>query len=90
MEEQFPWLIIKKYFNDNPNYLVSHNLDSYNSFFNEDIKRIFKEKNPIRIMKEQDPEHPLSYPPVYRCPMEENRNPGNVQSRNSLLITVQL
>lgn len=56
MEEQFPWLIIKKYFNDNPNYLVSHHLDSYNSFFNEDIKRIFKEKNPIRIMKEQDPD----------------------------------
>ena len=54
MNEQFPWLIINKYFNDNPNYLVSHHLDSYNSFFNEDIKRIFKEKNPIRIMKEQD------------------------------------
>jgi len=56
MEERFPWLIIEKYFNDNPNYLVSHHLDSYNSFFNEDIKRIFKEKNPIRIMKEQDPD----------------------------------
>jgi DNA-directed RNA polymerase II subunit RPB2 len=55
MEEGFPWLIIDKYFNDNPNYLVAHHLDSYNSFFNEGIKRIFKEKNPIRIMKEQDP-----------------------------------
>jgi DNA-directed RNA polymerase II subunit RPB2 len=55
MEERFPWLIIDKYFNDNPNYLVSHHLDSYNSFFNEGIKRIFKEKNPIKLMKEQDP-----------------------------------
>ena len=54
MEERFPWLIIDKYFNDNPNYLVAHHLDSYNSFFNDGIKRIFKEKNPIKIMKEQD------------------------------------
>ena len=54
MEERFPWLIIDKYFNDNPNYLVAHHLDSYNSFFNEGIKRIFKEKNPIKMMKEQD------------------------------------
>jgi DNA-directed RNA polymerase II subunit RPB2 len=54
MEERFPWLIIDKYFNDNPNYLVAHHLDSYNSFFNEGIQRIFKEKNPIKIMKEQD------------------------------------
>jgi len=54
MEEQFPWLIIDKYFNDNPNYLVAHHLDSYNSFYSEGIHRIFKEKNPIKIMKEQD------------------------------------
>ena len=52
MEERFPWLIIDKYFTDNPNYLVAHHLDSYNSFFNDGIKRIFKEKNPIKIMKE--------------------------------------
>ena len=56
MEERFQWLIIEKYFNDNPSFLVNHHLDSYNSFFNEDIKRIFKEKNPIRIMKEQNPD----------------------------------
>ena len=55
MEERFPWLIIDKYFSDNPNYLVAHHLDSYNAFYNEGIKRIFKEKNPIKIMKEQDP-----------------------------------
>jgi DNA-directed RNA polymerase II subunit RPB2 len=56
MEERFPWLIIDKYFNDNPNYLVAHHLDSYNSFYNEGLKRIFKEKNPIKLMKEQDPQ----------------------------------
>jgi len=54
MNDQLPWLIIDKYFNDNPYTLVSHHLDSYNAFFNEDIKRIFKEKNPIKIMKQQD------------------------------------
>ena len=54
MEERFPWLIIDKYFNDNPNFLVAHHLDSYNSFFKEGLPRIFKEKNPIKIMKEQD------------------------------------
>ena len=55
MDEQFPWRIIDTFFNDNPNFLVAHHLDSYNSFFNEGIKRIFKEKNPIRLLKQQDP-----------------------------------
>jgi len=54
MNEQLPWLIIDKYFNDNPYTFVAHHLDSYNAFFNEDIKKIFKEKNPIKIMKNHD------------------------------------
>ena len=53
--EQLPWLVIDKYFNDNPSNLVAHQLDSYNMFFKDGIKRILKEKNPIRIMKQQDP-----------------------------------
>jgi DNA-directed RNA polymerase II subunit RPB2 len=55
MTEQLPQLIIDKLFNDNPTLLVSHHLDSFNDFYNSGIKRIFKEKNPIRIMKQQDP-----------------------------------
>ena len=54
MEERFPWIVIDKYFNDNPHALVAHHLDSYNDFFNSGLKRIFKEKNPIRIMKNQN------------------------------------
>ena len=54
MNEQLTWSIIDKYFIDNPLSLVSHQLDSYNNFFNEGIKQIFKEKNPIHIMKQQD------------------------------------
>ena len=55
MSDQLAQLIIDKYFQDNPNCLVQHHLDSYNDFFNGGIKRILKEKNPIRIMKKQDP-----------------------------------
>ena len=43
--------IIDKYFEDNPNALVRHHIDSYNDFFTSGISRIFKEKNPIRIIK---------------------------------------
>ena len=31
--------------------LVQHHINSYNDFFDSAIKTIFKEKNPIRIMK---------------------------------------
>ena len=57
MNEQITWAIIDKYFDDNPSGLVSHQLDSYNQFFNTGIKQIFKEKNPIRIMKQQNPKY---------------------------------
>jgi len=54
-QEELPWLIIDKFFTDNPYILVAHHLDSYNDFFANGINRIFKEKNPIKIMKQQDP-----------------------------------
>ena len=53
-ELQLPWLIIDKYFKENPNALVKHHLDSYDIFFDSGIQRILKEKNPIRILKMQD------------------------------------
>ena len=49
--DELPWSIINTYFKDNTHALVKHHLDSYNDFFNNGIQRIFKEKNPIRIMK---------------------------------------
>jgi DNA-directed RNA polymerase II subunit RPB2 len=55
MDDKLTWVIIDKYFSDNPENLVSHQLDSYNMFFKDGIKSIFKEKNPIRLMKQQDP-----------------------------------
>ena len=50
------WRIIDKYFKDNPNILITHHLESYNNFFNIKIFDIIKEKNPVRIFKNQDPD----------------------------------
>ncbi len=55
MSQNLSQIIIDKYFHDNPLTLVQHHLDSYNDFFDTGIQRIFKEKNPIRIMKQQNP-----------------------------------
>ena len=55
MDEEFTWKILDKYFTDNPTALVNHQLESYNDFFSTGINQIFREKNPIKIMKQQDP-----------------------------------
>lgn len=41
-------------FRDKPELLVKHQLQSYNAFVNGGIQRVFREKNPINVMKEQD------------------------------------
>ena len=46
------WSIIDRYFKDNKNILIKHHIDSFNQFFDKNIKNIFKEKNPIKILKE--------------------------------------
>jgi DNA-directed RNA polymerase II subunit RPB2 len=48
------WKIIDTYFNDNPEILVAHHLDSYNNFFNSGINRIFYENNPIRFQERDE------------------------------------
>ena len=40
-KDSISWKIIHKYFNDNPENLVAHHLDSYNDFFKNGIKKIF-------------------------------------------------
>ncbi len=57
MEENMEnrWKIINTYFKDNPDFLVKHHLNSYNKFITIDIPQILKQKNPIKILKEQDP-----------------------------------
>ena len=54
--EEINWNIIDNMFKNDPNLLVKHHLESYNDFFNNKIYNIFKEKNPIQIFKDQDPD----------------------------------
>jgi DNA-directed RNA polymerase II subunit RPB2 len=49
MDSNAIWKIIHTYFEDNPQSLVSHHLESYNDFFQKDIFQIFKEKNPVSL-----------------------------------------
>lgn len=53
-KDKISWKIIDKYFNENPNNLVAHHLESYNDFFNHGINRIFRENNPIRFIERED------------------------------------
>ena len=52
--DKISWKIIDKYFNENPNNLVAHHLESYNDFFNNGINRIFRENNPIRFIEREE------------------------------------
>ena len=52
--ENISWKLIDKYFKDNPNNLVVHHLESYNDFFKNGIRRIFRENNPIRFIERED------------------------------------
>ncbi len=51
-EHKMQWQIIDKFFKSNPYCLVNHHIESYNKFFNSDIFNIFKEQNPIIMLKQ--------------------------------------
>ena len=54
------WKVLDTYFKSNPNYLVNHQLDSYNQFMNMGIKKIFQENNPLKFIENRSDaiEHP--------------------------------
>lgn len=54
MDTEKIWKIINTYFEDNPQSLVAHHLDSYNDFFKNGIFQIFKEKNPVSLSSVYD------------------------------------
>ncbi len=56
MNQETAWKILDKYFEDNPTALINHHIESYNDFMDKGIHQIFREKNPIRFIKQQDPE----------------------------------
>ena len=55
-EPELPWKVIKRLFDDDPQMMVRHHIDSYNDFFGKGIFKIFRERNPIILQKEQDPD----------------------------------
>jgi len=56
MDNSTIWNIIDTYFQDNPQALVRHHIDSYNDFYKNGIYQIFKEKNPVVLYSKLDPE----------------------------------
>ena len=49
--KQVSWTIIEQLFKENEQCLVSHHIDSYNSFIANGIPRIFMENNPCRFLE---------------------------------------
>jgi len=45
------WKVLDTYFKSNPNYLVNHQLDSYNQFMKIGLKKIFSENNPLKFIE---------------------------------------
>ena len=45
------WKTIDRYFKDNPEWLVPHHLNSFNDFYDIQLPSIFRQKNPITILK---------------------------------------
>ena len=54
MDHSTLWKIINRQFEDNPQSLVTHHIESYNDFFKNGIYQIFKEKNPLIISSNYD------------------------------------
>jgi DNA-directed RNA polymerase II subunit RPB2 len=49
MDNETLWKIIHSYFEENPQTLVSHHIDSFDDFYRTGIHSIFREKNPITL-----------------------------------------
>ena len=54
MDNQTIWKVINAYFEENPQALVSHHIESYNDFFKEGLFQLLKEKNPLQINSKYD------------------------------------
>ena len=54
MEESTIWKVIDKFFQENPQALVKHHIDSYNEFYEEHIFQLLREMNPIKLEVDYD------------------------------------
>jgi len=56
MDESTVWKLIDVYFQENPQALVKHHVDSFNQFYDTQIFQLFKEMNPIKLEVDYDTE----------------------------------
>ena len=56
MEESTIWKIIDLYFQDNPQALVKHHIESFNQFYDTQLIQLFKDMNPIKLDVDYDTE----------------------------------
>ena len=54
LREDTIWKLIDTYFQDNPQALVRHHIESYNDFFKNGLQQIFKETNPLKLELDYD------------------------------------
>ena len=54
MDNNTIWKIIDAQFEENPQHLVLHHIESYNDFFRKDIYDIFRDQNPLKIVSAYD------------------------------------
>jgi DNA-directed RNA polymerase II subunit RPB2 len=50
------WQYIDAYFGSYGNGLVRHHLDSFNDFFAAGLPQLFRERNPVTLIKDKDPQ----------------------------------
>ncbi len=55
MNNETLWKIIHSYFEENPQTLVSHHIESFDDFYRSGINSIFREKNPVTLNSLFDP-----------------------------------
>jgi len=55
-DPELTWKVIKRLFKDDEQMMVRHHIDSYNDFYGKGIFKIFNERNPIILQKEQNPD----------------------------------
>jgi len=54
MDNNTIWKIIDSQFEETPQHLVLHHIESYNDFFRKDIYDIFRDQNPLKIVSAYD------------------------------------
>ena len=48
------WKIVNSHFEENPQCLVAHHVESFNDFYKKGIQQIFHENNPLRLSSKYD------------------------------------